>query len=309
MSKQSHSVFMTGSSGFIGKVLLQSWGTENDGKLYCLVRSSQQLRTLSESYPHVSFFQGALSQIETYASKLKECDTIVHLAAMTGKGTKQEFFASNADDTSILLEQSQKAGIQKILYVSTIATKFKDQSYYYYAQSKLQGEEKVKASGLLYTIIRPTLVVGKGNAACEGLQQLVRPPFLFILGTGKALIQPIAARDLVTGLLDIIENERFENKTLEFGGPRSITIEEFLLRLYRETTQKAPQFVARVPLGMIVPLLGNVEKLCASWMPVTAGQFSTFRNDGDIEENSLFQKHRTNMTSVDEMIKEIVGAG
>ena len=108
---------------------------------------------------------------------------------------------------------------------------------------------------------------------------------------------------------DIIQNEIFENKTFEFGGPQPITIEEFLLRLYRATTQKDPQFVARIPLGMIVPLLGNIEKLCSSWMPVTAGQFSTFRNDGNIEENSLFQKHQTNMNSVDDMIKEMVGVG
>ena len=90
----------------------------------------------------------------------------------------------------------------------------------------------------------------------------MRPPFLFILGTGKIRIQPIFVHDLVLGLLDIIQNDRFMNKTYEFGGPQQITIEDFLFRLYRESVQKDPRFVIRVPLGMIVPLLGNIEKLC-----------------------------------------------
>ena len=189
--------------------------------------------------------------------------------------------------------------------MSTIATKFQDQSYYYYAQSKLQGEEAVKGSGLLYTILRPTLVVGKSNQACQALKQLVRPPFLFILGTGKILIQPIFVHDLVVGLLDIIQNDNFMNKTYEFGGPQPITIEDFLFRLYRENVRKDPRFVIRIPLGMVVPFLGNIEKLCSSWLPVTAGQFSTFRNDGIITENPLFQEHRTKMKTIENMIKEI----
>ena len=305
MSKQSHSIFMTGGSGFIGRVLLHSLETVSYDKIFCLVRSSDQLNSLSASHPHITFLHGTLSQVETYASKLEECDTIIHLAAMTGKGTRQEFFASNAHDTRTLIEQGKKAGVKKILYVSTIATKFQDQSYYYYAQSKLQGEEAVAASGLQYTILRPTLVVGKSNAACQALKQLVWPPFLFILGTGKIRIQPIAVQNLVAGLLDIIQNERFMNKTYEFGGPQAITIEDFLLHLYRESVGKDPRFIQRIPLGMIVPLLGNIEKLCSSWLPVAAGQFSTFRNDGIVAENSLFLEHRATMISVEDIIQDM----
>jgi len=305
MPKKSHSIFFTGGSGFIGRVLLQSIVTLNYDKIYCLIRSSHTLRTLSESHPHVSFIQGTLSQVNTYASNLKECETVVHLAALTGKGTRGEFFSSNAQDTVTLLDQCKKAGVKKFLYVSTIATKFQDQSYYYYAQSKLQGEDAVKASELLYTIMRPTLVVGKNNQACKALKQLVRPPFLFILGTGKIRIQPISVHDLVVGLLDIIRNDTFVNKTYEYGGPQPITIEDFLFRLYRESVRKDPRFVIRIPLGMIVSLLGNVEKLCFSLLPVSAGQFSTFKNEGIITENSLFQEHRPKMKAVGDMIKEI----
>ncbi len=308
MPQKSHSIFFTGGSGFIGRVLLQSLGALDYDKIYCLIRSSHTFSTLSESHPHVSFLHGTLSQVDTYASKLEECETVAHLAALKGKGTREDFFSSNAHDTTTLIDQCKKAGVKKFLYVSTIATKFQDLSYYYYAQSKLKGEAAVKASGLSYTIMRPTLVVGKNNQACQALKQLVKPPFLFILGTGKIRIQPIFVHDLVVGLLDIIQNDRFMNKTYEFGGPQQITIEDFLFRLYRESVQKDPRFVIRVPLGMIVPLLGNIEKLCPSWLPVMAGQFSSFRNEGIITESSLFHEHRTKMKTVGDMIKEIVRA-
>ncbi len=305
MPEKSHSIFLTGCSGFIGKSLLQSLGTLNYDKLFCLLRSSHAFSTLSESHPHISFLYGTLSQVETYASKLEECETVVHLAALTGKYTREEFFATNARDTATLIDQCKKTGVKNFLFVSTIATKFQDQSYYYYAQSKLQGEEEVKNSGLSYTILRPTLVVGKNNQACKALKQLVRPPFLFIFGTGKIRIQPISVDDLVVGLLDIIGNDRFMNKTYEYGGPQPITIEDFLFRLYRETVHKDPRFVIRIPLRMIISLLGNVEKLFFSMLPVSAGQFSTFNNEGIITESSLFQKHRPNMKAVGDMIEEM----
>ena len=308
MPQKSSSIFFTGGSGFIGSLLLQSLGALRYENIYCLVRSSHTFSALTASHPHISFLRGTLSQVDTYASKLRECETVVHLAALTGKGTKEEFFSNNAHDTATLIDQCKKTGIKNFLYVSTIATKFRDQSYYYYAQSKLQGEAAVKASGLLYTILRPTLVVGKSNQACQALNKLVRPPFLFILGTGKIFIQPIFVHDLVLGLLDIIRDDRFLNETYEFGGPQPLTMEDFLLHLYWERVKKDPRFVIRIPLGMIVPLLGNIEKFCSSLLPVTAGQLSSFRNEGTITENALFQKHRTNMKPVEDMVKDIVCA-
>ena len=261
---------------------------------------------LSESHPHISFLYGTLSQVETYASKLEECETVVHLAALTGKYTREEFFATNARDTATLIDQCKKTGVKNFLYVSTIATKFQDQSYYYYAQSKLQGEEEVKNSGLSYTILRPTLVVGKNNQACKALNQLVRPPFLIIFGTGKIHIQPIHLHDLVSGIFDIIQEKRFLNATYEFGGPQKITIENFLLRLYRERVREDPKFVMRIPLGIVVTLLGNLERVFPAFLPITAGQFSSFRNEGAITENSFFQEHRGEMKTIEDMVKEMV---
>ena len=110
------------------------------------------------------------------------------------------------------------------------------------------------------------------------------------------------------GLFDIIKNDRFMNKTYEFGGPQQITIEDFLFCLYRERVRKDPLFVIRIPLGVIVSLLGNFEKLCPSLLPVTAGQFSSFRNEGSITENSLFQEHQNKMKTVEDMVKEIASS-
>src|SRR5205823_14764221 len=63
-------------------------------------------------------------------------DTVIHLAAATGRLPPEEYFATNVDGTRDLLGQCRRAGVRNFLFVSTIAARFPDLKHYPYAQSK-----------------------------------------------------------------------------------------------------------------------------------------------------------------------------
>ena len=71
-----------------------------------------------------------------YLDALRGCDTVVHLAAVTGKAKPTDYFRVNREGTRALVDAAKAAGVRQLLHVSTIAVKYRDEQRYFYAHSK-----------------------------------------------------------------------------------------------------------------------------------------------------------------------------
>src|SRR5690349_7616913 len=83
------SLFVTGGRGYIGGHLLASLGGLPYRKIICLTRMKPP------ATPGIEFVQADLLQTSTYAPCLYQCDTVLHLAAATGKSKAVDFFQIN----------------------------------------------------------------------------------------------------------------------------------------------------------------------------------------------------------------------
>jgi len=137
-------LFVTGSSGFIGSKLLNRLKNHSYEPVYCLYRNPDHLEKRVGTNSHLKLVPGDLCDKESYTSYLTSSDTVIHLAAATGKAPREEYSQINANGTQVLIDECKKAGVKNFLYISTIAAKYKDKTRYYYAQSKEAGEEAVK---------------------------------------------------------------------------------------------------------------------------------------------------------------------
>jgi uncharacterized protein YbjT (DUF2867 family) len=62
-----------------------------------------------------------------------------------------------------------------------------------YHQSKWTGKEAVSASGLNWTIFRPSVIYGYGDSFSNLFAGITRKtPIMPVIGGGKALIQPVS---------------------------------------------------------------------------------------------------------------------
>jgi nucleoside-diphosphate-sugar epimerase len=297
------SLFITGFSGFIGSNLLRRIDPRKYQKVYGLGRT-QPAGHFPENF---QFVKGCICDTDSYARYLNSCDTVIHLAAATGKAMPAEYFKVNTRGTELLIEQSQQSGVKNFLYVSTIAAKFADKNLYYYAQSKEQGEHAVTGSRLNYAIVRPTIVIGKEAVIWKTLSNLARKPVLLMLGDGTARIQPIYIEDLVDCLLTILDSNYFSNEVYELGGPEEITFEHLLKRIHHLYHAKDPS-VVHIPLKLLSATLSFLEKRFYSVLPINAGQLCAFNNDGTIEMNRLFRVAAPQMRNVDSMLQQVVPA-
>lgn len=292
-------LFLTGATGFVGRHLLPRLTGEEFGKVYCLTRARSSPPPLPAN---AIALEGDLLGLARYAKEIAESDCVVHLAAATGKSAPQEFFRVNVEGTRALLEQAKRGGVRRFLFISSIAARYADNVRYYYAQSKAKAEELVRSAGLAFTILRPTIVVGRGSAVLAGLERLAGLPVVPVFGNGRARVQPIAVEDLVEYILDILRGGRFQGETLEVGGPEILTMEELLRKITRFRFHREAR-VAHIPFGLVALPVALLEPLARGLLPVTAGQLSSFRSDGAIAPNSLFEERRARLMSVDEMLR------
>ena len=295
------SLFITGATGFIGRSLLSSLDLRAYEIIYCLARRPLQPSEHPVRAENVQFVVGSLEKSGTWAPFLARATTVVHLAAATGKTAPKLYFSVNTRGTESLLLACREANSKNFLYVSSIAVKFPDKRRYPYAQSKELAEEAVRRSGLNYTIIRPTVVIGRDAPLWQALLRLAKPPIILLPGDGRTRIQPIYIDDLVACLGSILDENIFADETFEVGGPEAITIEDFITAIHVLISGKRPQ-VLHVPLKPILTLLGLLEMGLNQVLPVTAGQLSAFYQDGTIEPNRLFWRHSPTMKRVSEML-------
>ncbi len=290
-------LFLTGASGFLGRALLAHPALAKFEQVTCLSRSAPP-----PSIPaNVLWLRGGLSDTSDYSAALAGADGVLHLAAATGKLPPKEYFAVNVEGTRCLIEQCKLAGVQNILFVSSIAAGFPDQSRYYYAQSKLQAEEIVRASGLRFAIARPTLIFGPGSLVLGGLAKLAALPLIPVFGDGRTPVQPIAVDDVADFLLRIVDNDLFGGETFELGGPEVISIEELLLKIHgrlRVTEAKT----LHIPMSLLLPTLTLLEIIAYPALPITVGQLATFRFDGTARGNALWNERRPHLQSLEKML-------
>lgn len=242
---------------------------------------------------------------ETYRDALKGADTVVHLAASTGKLSAREHQRVNVIGTKALVDSCRENGVRRLMFLSTIAVKFPDKRGYPYAQSKSDAEEIVRRSGLEFVILRPTIVGGPGSPVFAGLTRLALLPVLPLFNGGRALVQPIHVQDLARFVLSVLDEDPFVGDTLEFGGPQVVAIKSLLEGLRIRIKGRIGRAIS-IPTAPLLPLLRMVESIVGPGpLPITSGQLSSFRFDGVINPNSYYERLKDSLRNISDMIAEV----
>ena len=291
-------IFLTGSGGFVGRRLVERLAALGD--VVCLDV------TAGPKPAGVTSVTGDLRRPDAWRAALADCDTVVHLAAVTGKASARRHFDVNLHGTESLLDAAAAAGVRRFLFVSTIAVRFPDIRRYPYARAKKQAEAAVRGSGLAHVVVRPTMVFGAGSPVQSGFRALAGLPVSPVFDGGRARVQPIDVADLVALLTDVVRTDPFEGATLEFGGPDILTANE-LVGLMRSAAGHGSGGRLSVPTAALRPLLAGLERIDPRLPPFTVGQLCTFRFDGVAEPNPYWLERSAELKTVAAMLAN--GAG
>lgn len=182
-------------------------------------------------------------------------DRIVHLAAIIlSRLHPERFEAINTRGTRNVVQAARRGGAAKLVHVSSISVEYRHQNAY--SLSKRAAEDAVRASGMDWTILRPTLAWGAPLATeyVAFAKAVARWPLLPLPDGGKARKSPVHVDDLAAAFESSLLHPRLHEATLPLCGPRSVTLKEMagLIRSARGTrgwTIPVPSLLARFAIG------------------------------------------------------------
>jgi uncharacterized protein YbjT (DUF2867 family) len=109
------------------------------------------------------------------------------------------------DNISRLVEAARDAGVSRIVYVS-VSNAAADSSTAYF-RAKAAAEQKVRAGGAPYAIVRPTLLYGEGDILLNNMAwSLRRLPVFGIPGDGGYRVQPVHVDDVAELCLELADS-------------------------------------------------------------------------------------------------------
>jgi dihydroflavonol-4-reductase len=257
-------LFLTGATGFVGSHVARL-AAEQGAELRLLTRESSNLSNLPKS---AELVQGDLREPAAFASALRDCDALIHIAAdyRLWVPDPAEMYKANVEGTRELLRLAREAGVRRVVYTSSVATMGfrKDRSVVdeqtpvaesdmigHYKRSKWMAEQvaiEAARAGQEIVILNPTTPIGSMDTKPTPTGRIVVD---FLNRKFPAYVE--------TGLnlVDVEEIARMHLLALERGRPgeryilggENLTLKQILDRLavitgLRSPTMKVPHAVA-----------------------------------------------------------------
>jgi len=230
--------FVTGATGFVGSHLVRALLDRGD-EVVCFVRDLDRAQLLfGDIAPQL--IRGDLNSSESLRSGCEGADVIYHSAGLTTARSRAGFFAVNVEGTQNVLDAATDVapGLKRFVLVSSQAAAGPSQkgtptlesdppsAVTHYGESKLAGEDRVRESGLPWTIVRPCAVYGPGDAAFLPVFKLLRIGIMPVLGSTAQELSMIHVADLVNALLGAVQPTT-ESQTYFACHPEIVTARTF----------------------------------------------------------------------------------
>ena len=265
-------ILITGATGFVGGHLVKRMRQEGQ-KVRAIVRTPGKAQALADL--GVEVVPGDISDPVSLEAAAKGCDAIIHLVGIIQEGRGFTFRSVHVEGTRNILDAAKKAGIRHFIYQSALGTRENAKSEYH--RTKWEAEKLVKASGIPYTILRPSLIYGPGDLFTIRLAEMIRlSPVLPVIGTGRSKIQPIFIDDVVSCIVKIVAGGPDLGKTYEIGGPDELTYEEVTKAIAAALGVDRP--VVHMPLSFMRGI-ALVAETVLSKAPVTMDQLIMLQED------------------------------
>lgn len=222
-------ILVTGAAGFAGSRIIARLA-EQGAQPRALVRSSSQAAWLPTA--GVEIVVGDTTEPASLGAAVAGVETIIHCAFITAnrkQGPDVNYYATNVMGTRNLLAAAHKAGVARVIELGGLGTHPGAPGSY--METRYEADEALKASGLAWSILGPSVQFGRGSAFFKGLADLIRsvPLITPVIGTGNLRFQPIWVEDVVTCLLKMAqEPAAYDGRVIEVGGPEIYTYNEML---------------------------------------------------------------------------------
>lgn len=265
---------ITGAAGFVGSAVLRRILAEGE-TVRALVRPSSDRRNL-DTLP-VEIVTGDLTDTASLRAAVRGCRRVFHVAADYRLWVSQPavMYACNVEGTVALMRAAAEAGVERIVYTSSVATlglrrdgAAADETLPvnlsdmvgHYKRSKFLAEEAVtrlaREQGLPVVIVNPSTPVGPRDLKPTPTGRMIvdasrgRMPAYVDTGLNVVHVEDVAEGHWQACLKGVV-GERY------ILGGENLSLKEIFTRLARLSGRPPPRI--RLPRGLIYPVAYAAE--------------------------------------------------
>ncbi len=264
-------VLVTGATGYIGGRLVPELLARGH-EVVCAARTPSKLddrpwRDRVEVTEIDVFDRASLD------AAVAGCDA-VHFLVHSMDGGADSFAERDRRAATNVREAAAAAGVSRIVYLGGLGSEADDLSEHLRSRHEVG---RVLADGPVpVTELRAAIIIGSGSASFEMLRNLV--DVLPVMTTPKwvgTLVQPIAVRDVLHYLGEVLEVPETAGRIIGIGGPDVMSYQE-LMQTYAEVSGLGRRLIVKVPvltpglsslwIGLVTPLpTGSPARSWRAW--------------------------------------------
>ena len=269
-------VALFGGTGFVGSYLVDALLAHGHTPRL-LVRPGSESKVVQPE--RCEIVPGDIDDRDAIAACLKGAD-----AAIYNIGLLREFPAQGVtwekmhyQGAARVIDAAVEAGVKRFVLMSANGVKPDGTGY---QSTKFRAEQHLAASGLDWTVFRPSVVFGDPRGRMEFCsmlyQQMLKPPIpaplfhngLWPSGAGRFRMSPVAVEDVAEAFVRALETPASVRRVFPLGGPEALEWRDILDAI----AQAAGKRKLKVPAPVAVPRAAAALLDRFAWFPVTRAQ-------------------------------------
>lgn len=227
-----------GGTGFVGSRLVARLA--NAGyRVTVPTRDPQRCRHF-RVLPTVRVIHADIHAPETLRTILDGADAALNLVGILNEPGRDGagFRRAHVELTQTLIGACRTAGVRHLVQISALkaaSPDTPDPGTSHYLRSKGEAEALLRASGLNWTILQPSVIFGPGDSFLNRFAGLLRSvPLAFPLAMPGARFAPVHVDDVVEAIIRVLDQPAAFGHTFQLYGPEVYTLRE-LVELVAET--------------------------------------------------------------------------
>lgn len=295
-------ILVTGGTGFVGGRVVRE-----------LLSRGRRVRVLSRragsarapAGPDLQLTSGDVTDISSVLKAVTpDIEAVIHLVGILAETKGATFEAVHVDGTRNVVEACKGMGVSRLVHMSALGAREGAPSRYH--GTKWRAEEAVRASGLDFTIMRPSVIFGEEDRFTNTFARMARfSPFVMVPGSGQSRMQPVYVGDVAEAFALALEMRETVGRTLELGGPETLTFDEIIDLVCEAAGKKRARVHIPMPVMRANALLA--EKLLSK-PPFSRDALKMLEEDNTTSMNALTEVFRISPKPLSQVLRSYLRA-
>ncbi len=257
--------------------------------------------------PRASWVAADATDPSTLPAALEGADAVIDAVQFPNspiENPKKGFTFERVDlgGTKNLIDAAKAVGVPHFILIGGVGSN--ENGKFHWMRFKWQEEQHMKASGVPYTIIRPSWIYGPRDVSLNRFLGFAKfLPFIPVIGNGKTRINPLFVGDLAAHVAATPGNAATIGKTFEIGGPTVMTMDEVIKTALKVAGKR--RFLLHNPKVLMKMVASVIQH--APGRPLTPDAIEFITQDGVADTALLTETYGLKLHSLEEAMPTYLG--